>query len=210
MSEAAAILDSIVVLKAGGHEDRAEAVCAMEAVAWLAGEPHSDSPVCACPVVSSFMRSWNDAIRDDVHRTELLKPLLPLLVGSKSTADVELERSYLAFDWLARAQAPAWLDLTPVLKPRAEALRGLAPLRDRESVAAADKPLAAAGAAARAAAGDAAGAGAGDAAWDAAWDAARAAAGAAARDAAGAAARAAVWDAAGAGAGDAAWDAAGA
>ena len=145
-----------IVLAAGGHTDRAQAVCAMEAVAWLAGEPHSDQPQCACPVIGAFMRSWNDAIPDDATRTRLLKPLLPALVGSKSTVAVELKRSYLAFDWLARVQAPAWLDLTPALKPHAELLRALAPLTDKTSVAAADGPLAAAGAAARAAARDAA------------------------------------------------------
>jgi hypothetical protein len=77
-----------IVLRAGGHESRESGVCAMEAVAWLAGEPHSDTPQCACPVIGAFMRSWNDAIPDDAHRTALLKPLLPLLVGSKSTPAV--------------------------------------------------------------------------------------------------------------------------
>ncbi len=179
-----------IILKAGGHAEREQAVCAMEAVAWLAGEPHSDQPTCACPVIGAFMRAWNDAIRTDEKRNALLKPLLPLLVGSRSTKAVELQRSYLAFDWLARVQAPAWLDLSPSLKTHADALRALAPLTDKASVQAADGPLAAARAAAR----DAAGAAARAAAWDAAGAAARAAA----RDAAGAAARAAAWDAAGA------------
>lgn len=71
-----------IILKAGGHSSRAQAVCAMEAVAWLAGEPHSDQPQCACPVIGSFMRSWNDAIQTDEKRNALLKPLLPLLVGA--------------------------------------------------------------------------------------------------------------------------------
>ncbi len=195
-----------IILKAGGHAAREQAVCAMEAVAWLAGEPHSDHPSCACPVIGALMRSWNDAITTDEKRTALLKPLLPLLLNSKSTPEVELRRSYLAFDWLARVQAPAWLDLSPTLKPHADTLRALAPLADKASVQAADKPLAAAGDAAGAAAGDAAG----DAARAAAWDAAGAAAWDAARAAAWAAAWAAAGDAAWAAAGDAARDAAGA
>ena len=160
-----------IILKQGAHASREQAVCAMEAVSWLAGEPHSDRPKCACPVIGSFMRSWNDAIRTDERRNALLKPVLPLLVGSKSTAAVELKRSYLAFDWLARVQAPAWLDLTPSLKEHATALRALAPLADKKSVKAADGPLAAARAAARAAALAAVRAAARDAAGAAAWDA---------------------------------------
>lgn len=40
-----------IVLKEGSHEARERGVCAMEAVAWLAGEKHSDAPRCACPVI---------------------------------------------------------------------------------------------------------------------------------------------------------------
>jgi hypothetical protein len=182
-----------IPLKVGGHSSLADGACAMELVSYMAGERWSDHPECACPIISAFMRSWNDAIQNDAHRDELLKPLLPLLLHSRSTSAVELKRSYLAFDWLARVQAPAWLDLTPALKPHAETLRALAPLTDKASVKAAKGPLAAAGDAA----GDAARAAARDAAWnaagDAAGDAARAAAGDAARDAAWNAA----WDAAG-------------
>jgi hypothetical protein len=160
-----------ITLKHGGHEDRESGVCLLEAVAWVAGEPHSDQPACACPVMAAFGRAWNDAIPDDATRTRLLKPLVTLLIGSKSTPAVELQRSYLAFDWLARVQGPAWMDLTPALQPHAEAVRALAPLTDKASVTAANTTLTAARAAA------------GDAAWDAAWDAARDAARAAAGDA---------------------------
>src|SRR6266404_1742190 len=108
-----------VVLHAGGHGERGAALCAMEFVAWLAGEPHSDKPQCACPVIGAFMRNWNDAIRDDATRTRLLKPLLPSLIGTRSTRAVELRRSYLALDWLARECAPAWLSLRADLQAHA-------------------------------------------------------------------------------------------
>src|ERR1051326_4106871 len=131
-----------ITLKAGGHSSRGIAsVCAMEAVAWLAGEPHSDQPQCACPVIGAFMRSWNDNIRDDETRTALLRPLLPALIGTRATKAVELRRSYLALDWLARECAPAWLSLRDDLKVHAVALRGLAPLTDAESCKAAQKAL---------------------------------------------------------------------
>jgi len=113
-----------VILKEGSHVKRsADALCVMEAVAWMAGEKHSDQPTCACPVISTFLRNWNDHIKDDETRTRLLKPLVPLLVNSKSTSDVELRRSYLALDWLARVQAPAWLSLQSDLKAHARASR---------------------------------------------------------------------------------------
>ena len=195
-------------LAEGSHTRRSQAVCAMEAVAWLAGEAHSDHPQCACRVIGAFMRSWNDALPTDEDRARWLRPLLPSLIGTRSTKAVETKRSYLALDWLAREQAPAWLSLRDDLKAHAVALRGLAPLTDAESCRTAQATLAAARAAARAAAWDAARAAAGDAARDAAWDAARAAARAAAWDAARAAAGAAAWAAARAAAGDAAWDAA--
>jgi hypothetical protein len=112
-----------IVLASGAHSRRAEAVCAMEAVAWLAGEPHSDHPQCACPVIGAFMRQWNDSIRDDETRTRLLKPLLSSLIGTRSTKAVELRRSYLALDWLARECAPAWLSLREAHEWRCAGLR---------------------------------------------------------------------------------------
>lgn len=115
-----------ISLKTGSHSPDST-FCAMELVAWLANEPWSDAPACACPVISAFVRSWNDAIRSDVDRDQLLKPIIPLLLDSKQSAAVELARSYLAVDWLARVQAPAWLDLTVALHPHAAILRALAP-----------------------------------------------------------------------------------
>ena len=128
------LLDDRLVLRSGSHSTRAaDALCVMEAVAWVAGEPHSDHPACACPVIGAFLRSWNDNLPDDETRTRLLAPLIPRIVGSRATREVEARRSYLALDWLAREQAPAWLSLRDDLKAHAVALRGLAPLTDAEA-----------------------------------------------------------------------------
>jgi hypothetical protein len=159
-------------LRKGSHKSRERGVCALEAVAWLAGEPHSDRPQCACPVIAAFVISWNDALPTDEDRNRLLKPLIPRLVGSRSTKAVEERRAYLALDWLIRVQTPAWLDLTDSLKPHAAALRALDAIQDMATAKAAGSTVRGAESAA-AAAGDAAG----DAAWDAAGDAARDAAG---------------------------------
>jgi hypothetical protein len=201
-----------LTLDKNAHNDRDEGVCLLEAVAWFAGEPHSDHPECVCPVLGAFGRGLNDALPDD--RRQELVPLVPLLVGTHGDGYAE-RRAWMAADWQIRVYTPAFLDLAGI----DTGLRDLPEIVDadtcRQAMGAltdAKQRAAAAGDAAWDAAGDAAG----DAAWDAAWDAARAAAWAAAGDAARAAARAAAWDAAWAAAraaawaaaGDAAWDAA--
>ena len=211
-------LASLPSLSSGNHHPDSQ-MCVMEALAFVAAESWTDHPACCCPVIGALCRSWNDALPSDADRDRLLKPLIPRLVGSRSTPAVEQRRAWLATDWLVRTCAPAWLTLVKDLEPHATALRGLPELISTERARDAQPTIAAAGAAAgdaardaaRAAAwdaaGDADGAAARAAAWDAAWDAAgatawdaaaRAAAGAAAGDGDGAAARAAAWDAAGA------------
>ena len=39
-----------VPLKKGAHSSPDAGMCALEAAAWIAGEPHSDHPECVCPV----------------------------------------------------------------------------------------------------------------------------------------------------------------
>ncbi len=170
-----------LALSSGSHEDFHHGVCVMEAVSYVAGEPWSDAPQCACPVITAFCVSWNDTL-PDADRTRLLKPLIPLIVGTRSTNEVEERRSYMALDWLIRVFTPKWLDMVPALHEHAKALRELGSIADMAGAAAADVTVRAARAAARAADGNAA------------WDAAGAAVWAAARDAAGDAARAAAGD----------------
>jgi hypothetical protein len=86
-----------VTLASGGHDNEQNAFCVMEAVAYVAGEPWSDSPQCASPVIAAFLRSWNDSLGDEP-RNRLLKPLIPLLVGTKASDEVEEKRSYMALD----------------------------------------------------------------------------------------------------------------
>jgi hypothetical protein len=189
-------------LDSGNHADLEHGACVMEAVSYIAGEPWSDAPQCACPVITAFMVSWNDSLPSNAERDRLLKPLIPLLVGTRSTPAVEQRRATMAADWLIRVHTPAWLRLAK-LDTHAAALESLPEITDFAQCPSLMPALKAAqtdAAAARDAARDAARA----AAWDAAWDAARAAA----RDAAWAAARAAARDAAWAAAWDAARDAA--
>jgi hypothetical protein len=204
----------------GPHATMADGHCALELVAWLADEPHTDHPGCVSPMIAEFVRRWNDDL-DDNARARLLRPILPRLIDTTADDALDMRRRWMIADWLVRVYTPAWLALLPALADAATALQALPEIRSTD-MAAQSMPLIAAArqrsAAAWAAAGDAAWVAAGDAAWaaagDATWVAARAAAGAAAGDVAWvAASRAAAWvaarAAAWAAAGDAAWVAAG-
>ena len=159
-------------LAKGAHPSH-DAMCVMEAVAFVAGEPWSDRPKCACPVISTFLRFWNDDLPDD-ERDTLLRPLIPQLIGTRGDVAMERRRATMAADWLIRVHTPAWLRLAK-LDAHADALAALPEITDfaqcpslMPTLNAAKQDADAAGAAARDAAWDAAEATAGDAAWDAA------------------------------------------
>ncbi len=61
-------------------------MCIMEAVAYMAHEPWSDQPKCACPVMTSILVGFNDGLLDDADRDRLLpaKEWIPLLLESRS------------------------------------------------------------------------------------------------------------------------------
>ena len=189
-------LDTLV-LDADSHDPGSDRMCVMEAVAMLAGEEWSDHPQCASPVIGAFLRSWNDSL-PDADRQQL-KQYIPRLINSRGTDDQEVERSWLATDWLVRVQAPAWLRLAR-LTEQADLLASMQPVNPTTcpAILPALKAVRTDAAAAWDAAGAAVRAAARDAAAAAVWDAAGAAAWAAARDAARDAVWAAVWDAAGA------------
>src|ERR1700757_4338224 len=109
-------------LKKGAHSPDST-FCVMEAVAFVAGEKWSDNPECACPVISSFLRSWNDGLPSDSERDRLLKLLIPKLVGTRNPP-LEEKRALMAADWLVRVHPPAWLRLAGLIK-QAESLEQL-------------------------------------------------------------------------------------
>jgi hypothetical protein len=215
--ERLAALDTITLHKSS-HLTFAEGHCAMEVVAWLAGEDHTDVPDCASPVLRTFMIELNDQWGDE--QRQKLRPYLPGMVGTAGDGQDEA-RAYLALDWLIRVFTPAWLELAG-LSVEAQALRDLRRIADlvsaqaaglvvRDARTKADAAEAAAWVAGGSAGGSAGGVAAedagGSAAWDAALVAARAAAMTSARDAAWDAALVAARAAAMTSARDAAWDA---
>ena len=92
-------------LRAGAHASRDDGMCAMEMVAWLAGEAHSDEPSCACPVLAALVRACNDAMSDE-QRNRYLRPLVPILLGTRATAAVERRRGMVVADNLVRTLLP--------------------------------------------------------------------------------------------------------
>ena len=134
-------LAQIQTLSEGGHTSIDEGMCVMEAVAYVAGEPWSDAPQCACPVITRFMVGWNDGLPDNDARDRLLKPLIPMIVGTRSTPACESIRAWLARDWMIRELTPAWLDLVPATAEHAAQLRALAPITSEPQLAAAQLAL---------------------------------------------------------------------
>ncbi len=71
-------------LQPGFHGNPDEGLCALEAVAWIAGEPHSDEPACVCPTMVSLMRCTNDHMSH--FQRQRLIPFLPRLVDTRDEA----------------------------------------------------------------------------------------------------------------------------
>ena len=122
-------LDALPPLGIGTHPSILEGACILESrPPTVAGDPWSDHPACACPVITAFLISWNDALPDD-ERDALLRPLIPRVVGTRANATVERRRALLAADWLVRVHTPAWLRLAQ-LDAHAAALEALPEITD--------------------------------------------------------------------------------
>lgn len=122
-------LDRFGRLQSGWHDTIQDGMSIMEAVSYVAGEPWSSNPACASPVLGEFLRIWGNFLPDD-ERDMLLRPLIPRLVGTRSTPDVEDRRALMAADWLVRVHTPAWLRLAK-LDAHADVLAALPEIVDR-------------------------------------------------------------------------------
>src|SRR4051794_41869424 len=91
-------------LSAGRHVRAEQGRCAMEWVAHLAGEVHSDRPDCVSPVVGAFARSWNDALEETTRQR--LRPYLGRMIGTAGGGRDEA-RAWRRTDWLPRPPPPA-------------------------------------------------------------------------------------------------------
>lgn len=135
-------IDDITLISGVGDLEDSK-LCVMSLTALIAGEPHGDHPVCACPVLTEVAIRVNDANwwDSDAERTEVLKPLSAALVGTRNPA-LELPRATLFADRALRVWAPTALEAAASIHPSEEhrnALREHAKkLRDDGSAADAD------------------------------------------------------------------------
>ncbi len=115
----------------GTHAAAADGRCAMEWVTHLAGEPHSDQPLCVSPVLRAICIALNDGLEDGPRQR--LRPYLARTIGTAGDG-LDPERAWLALDWLIRTFAPTWLDAAGADDP-ARRLRRLAPVTGERSLA---------------------------------------------------------------------------
>lgn len=97
-----------VRLGRGAHDSFTSGAGVMEAVSYVAGEPFSDHPQCASPVLSALLRAWNDCLDDDARQR--LKPYVARLVGTAGSDRDELVRREMVWEWLLSTLVPKWLE----------------------------------------------------------------------------------------------------
>jgi hypothetical protein len=133
-SNTARDLPSAFRLASGNHSSFDEGACLMEAVAYVAGEPHSDHPRCACPVLTRHGIRLNDRFSDE--ERQLLAPLIPRLVGTRADRATQLRRVHLLVDASIREITPMAYEAVGwgVLAAK---LRAIGPIVDEASARAA-------------------------------------------------------------------------
>src|ERR1700748_2422680 len=105
-------------LSKGKHTTPEDGACVMELASMLAGEPFTDHPASVCPVIGSFMRAYNDSVDD--RRRQDLYAYASMVVGSRTSADVQRTRAECLTAWAQQFRRNRW---TRHLLP--ERMRGL-------------------------------------------------------------------------------------
>jgi hypothetical protein len=121
-------------LSRGNHKSPQEGACVMELASMLAGEPFSDHPTTACPVIASLLRTYNDVLDDEPRQA--LYGYAAKAVGSRGSCKVEHDRLNRLIAWTegleahgrtrSRSMASAWLRwLAPRPAPHEVAARAI-------------------------------------------------------------------------------------
>ena len=116
-------------LKSGSHASREKGMCAMEWVAYIAGEEHSDAPKCVCPALRRFGIRLNDDLPDDLRQK--LRPYLARCIGTANDGRTQ-ERLFMLGDWAIHVPAVEAMEVRG-RKDLADRLRAISPVVDRES-----------------------------------------------------------------------------
>jgi|SRR3954470_19879232 len=103
----------------------------MEWVAHIAGEHHSDAPVCVPPVLRHFGIALNDWMPDDWRQK--LRPYLARMIGTAGDG-LDQQRLYLLADWAVRVILPMGLDARG-RGAEAQKFRDMPPVADKQSAA---------------------------------------------------------------------------
>ncbi len=91
-----------IKLGKGKHSTPEEGACVMELASMLAGEPFTDHPASVCPVIGSFLRSYNDTIDDG--RRQTLYEYASRVVGSRGSRRAQQERADRLAAWADEMQ----------------------------------------------------------------------------------------------------------
>jgi len=103
-SNAPEVLHQTVRLSRGKHGSPRSGACVMELASMLAGEPFTDQPMTACPVIGGFMRAYNDAC-DDRRRQDLL-PYAAAVVGTRGDDDLTERRAAACLRFAQHVRTP--------------------------------------------------------------------------------------------------------
>jgi hypothetical protein len=132
-----------VRLSRGKHSSPSQGVCVMELASMLAGEPFTDRPASADPIIGGLLRAYNDTI--DGERRQGLYRIAALVVGTAADPDVERQRAArcLSFAaahrrqsrWRRRRRTPALAAHLGQDAPGVLAVRSLGRVDDARHVA---------------------------------------------------------------------------
>ena len=93
-----------IKLSKGKHASPEDGACVMELASMLAGEPFTDHPASVCPVIASFLRSYNDSI--DERRRQDLYAYASKVVGSRAGLGIERARIEQLTAWTHERRPP--------------------------------------------------------------------------------------------------------
>lgn len=102
----ATVSHQTIKLSKGKHASPEDGACVMELASMLAGEPFSDHPTSACPVIGSFLRAYNDSIDDD--RRQALYAFAARIVGSRASISIQRARAERLAEWALEVQRRQW------------------------------------------------------------------------------------------------------
>ena len=91
-------------LSRGTHRDPGEGASVMELASMLAGEPFSDRPRCACPVIAAFLRAYGDAI-GDARRQDLYRHAAQVVGTAHGSAALRARRADMCREWVQQDPA---------------------------------------------------------------------------------------------------------